>query len=208
MSPKSLLATCIVATSMLGVAASAATVNFDDAYAANVPVGNYYAATHGLTVSGTFFGLVGGNGNGDPGNWNLEGTNGSAFLGCNQNTSCSPTFTFANPLASLSLDLGMPGFAWSGDFTVTALLGNTVVDSVLLNISSPSQNAGNWQTATVTGLFDSVTVSFAGIGGAFGYGLDNVVFEASNGRVPEPGMPVLVAGALLGLMVARRRKAK
>jgi|GEM_PF-1168079 len=55
------------------------TVNFDETYNV-VPIGNianFYSNTHGVSFAGGF--LVGGIGNGDPGNWGIEGTNGSAF---------------------------------------------------------------------------------------------------------------------------------
>src|ERR1019366_2643077 len=89
-----------------GHAASAGVLTFDDAYAALGQGGNpaTYYSSEGVTISGTYFGLVGGVGNGDPGNWSLEGTNGYAFLGCNEGDSCSPTFTFTSP-QDVSLDI-------------------------------------------------------------------------------------------------------
>jgi hypothetical protein len=49
--------------------AAAATISFDDAYAASVfNPATYYKALDGVTISGTYTGVIGGVGNGDPGN--------------------------------------------------------------------------------------------------------------------------------------------
>ena len=86
----------LLITSMLGfgpLAAQASLIAFDDAWSAlgqSGDPGSFYVESDGATISGIYTGLIGGNGNGDPGNWNLEGINGSAFLGCNSGDSCSP----------------------------------------------------------------------------------------------------------------------
>lgn len=107
-----------------GQIASAATVTFDDAYASLGDLGNpaTYYSSEGLTISGTYLGVIGGIGHGDPGGWGLEGTNGSVFLGCNDGDSCSPTFNFSSSVDDVSVDIGLAN-DWSATFTVTGYLG-------------------------------------------------------------------------------------
>jgi PEP-CTERM motif len=192
---------------MSASAAQAGVVRFDDAWTALLEGGkpaSYYQGAHGMTISGTYYGLSGGNGNGDPGNWNLAGTNGSAFLGCNSGASCSPTFTFSNTVSSLSLDVGLPGFGWAATMTLTALLNGSIVDTDSINVSSPS-DPGKWATLSVDGAFDSVRVGFVGTGGgAFAFGLDNIVYSVASNDVPEPSSLALLALVASGLVGARR----
>ena len=79
---------------------AASIIAFDDLYAAQGEGSS--AATFYLRVlwgncqrDELWLSAVGGVGNGDPGNWHLNGTNGPAFLGCNSGNFCSPTFTWA-----------------------------------------------------------------------------------------------------------------
>ena len=97
-------------------AASAATINFDDAYELLGDLGNpaTFYSSEGVTISGTYLGIVPGKGYGDPGGWGLEGTNGSASLGCNAGNNCSPTFDFASPVDDVSLDGGWRALQQSG----------------------------------------------------------------------------------------------
>ena len=183
------------AFAVLGLATStsqADTVAFDDAWAALGQGGDpatFYQPD--LTISGTYFGVVGGNGNGDPGNWNLEGTNGSAFLGSNRIPQSNPTFTFATPLADVSLDVGLPGFNWGIDFLVTAKLGGSTVATEAFNMTSFG-DPGPWRTVSFNVPLDSVMVQMTdNPGGGFAFGIDNLVFTP----IPEPG-----AAAMLGLI--------
>lgn len=66
-----------------GAHATADVIAFDDAFHAlgqGSDPNDFYDKP---TFVGPFYGVVGGIGNGDPGNWGLEGTNGSAFWGFN-----------------------------------------------------------------------------------------------------------------------------
>jgi hypothetical protein len=188
-------------------AASAATIAFDDAYAANVSrPATSYQESQGVTIGGTYFATVGGIGNGDPGNWRLGGTNGSAFLGCNSGVSCSPTFSFASDVSSLSLDLGLGGnLGWTANFTVTALLDGMPVATQGLTLAAVS-NPGPWGTVSFDTTLDQIRVTATYGGGAFAFGIDNVVYTNATG-VPEPATLGLFGLAVLGLGAARRFKA-
>jgi hypothetical protein len=187
----------ILAVTLLALGAhtaSAGVIAFDDAYASLGEGGKpaTYYSSEGVTISGSYYGLVGGVGKGDPGNWSLEGTNGSAVLGCNEGSSCSPTFNFLSPVSEVSLDIGeSEGFA---SFTVSGYLDDTLVNSETLDINDPNESTGTWDTFSLTGLMDEVVISSADVRA---YGVDNVVIPST----PEPAT-WSIAAVGLGLMVA------
>lgn len=201
----------LAVAAVMGVAstASAATIAFDDAYAFGGNLfrpGTFYQGSQGVTISGTYLGTIGGIGNGDPGNWSLLGTNGSAFLGCNAGLSCSPTFSFASDVASLSLDLGLGGNpGWTANFSVTALLDGVPVATQGLTLAAVS-DPGPWGTVSFDTPLDQIRVTATYGGGAFAFGIDNVVYTNATG-VPEPATLGLFGLAVLGLGAARRFKA-
>jgi hypothetical protein len=182
---------------------AASIIAFDDLYAAGgtgASAATFYLASYGVTVSGTNFGAVGGIGNGDPGNWHLNGTNGPAFLGCNSDNSCSPTFTWTSPISSVSVDVGLPAFSWDSNFLVQALLSNVVVGSDSFNLVSGARGAGPWHTSSFNGRFDQLKIT-ASFNPGLGLGVDNLVFAP----VPEPSSFELIAIALFGLSRFARR---
>jgi hypothetical protein len=171
-------------------------INFDDAYASlsdGGDVSTFYQSSLGVTISGDNAGVWGGVGNGDPGNWTLLGTNGSAFLGNNDGNSSSPTFDFSSAISDISLDIGVSGDA--GTFTVTGFLDGTEVTSQTFTIESPDPDIGTWDTATLTGLMNEVQVTTTGP--SFAFGVDNVVFSTSVTEAPEPSTFVLLAGGFV-----------
>lgn len=185
-------------------------ISFDDAYGDSVfDPATYYQATDGVTFSGTYFGVVGGVGNGDPGNWDLFGTNGSAFLGTNQDLSGSPTINFANSINSLSFDVGVP-FGWNQDFLVTGFLGGSTVTTQSFSITDDNNGNGTWQTVNIATEVDSVMVQkTSGIGS--GYGIDNYTFD-NVAEVPFEVSPnlglLLVGGLIVSNHVYRKHKEK
>ena len=192
-----------------GHTASAGVIAFDDAYGANGDGSdpNTYYVPQGVIINGAYFGLVGGTGNGDPGNWDLGGTNGSAFLGCNEGDSCTPTFSFASPVGSIALDIGM-GFGSSATFTVSSYLNNVLVSSQTLAFTDSALSGGTWNTFSLSGSANKVAISSAGAGA---YGIDNFVFSSGQApaQTPEPAT-WMAAFAGLGLVAAgryRNRKA-
>lgn len=201
---KSVLAAALLAV-CVKPAAAATVLTFDDAYSDLGDGGNpatYYSA-EGVTISGDYFGVVGGVGNGDPGDWKLGGTNGSAFLGCNDGNSCSPTFSFSSPVQNVSLDIGLAN-DWSATFTVAGYLDGSLVDSDTVTVSDPGTADGTWDTFALDGAVNSVVVSSSFTSG-FAYGLDNFSFTAA--AVPEPASWLLLATAFgfLGTTMYLRR---
>ena len=187
-----------------GHAASAGVITFDDAYAALGNGGDpaTYYSSEGVTIGGVNSGVIGGIGNGDPGNWQLEGTVGSAFLGCNQGDSCSPTFNFASPVDDVTLDIGIS--YQSANFTVSGYLDSTLVDSDSFTVSAGTVG-GTWDTFSVDGPVDEVVVSSSFNDGGFFYGIDNVNFSSAT---PEPATfsMLLLGAAGLGIGAYRRRR--
>ena len=179
---------------------SASVIAFDDVYAASGNVATYYQSSLGVTISGTYSGVIGGVGNGDPGNWHLYGTNGSAFLGCNEGNLCSPTFNFVTAVNGFSLDIG-DSYGSTGTFTVDGYLGGTLVSSDVFTLHDPNTADGTWETAFLSGVANKVTVASSGIGA---YGIDNVVFDQA-GSTPEPSTFLFVGIGLISAVVLRRQ---
>lgn len=184
-------------------------ITFDDAYASLGDGGDpstYYSA-EGVTIGGDNAGLWGGISNGNPGGWGLEGTNGPAFLGCNDGDFCSPTFTFSTPVDDFSLDIGLAN-NWSAGFTVSGYMNDSLVDSLTLTINH-GVSGGTWDTFALTGDVNQVVVSSSFVSPGFAFGLDNVQFQSAGAASPEPAtFSMLLFGAIaIGFVSLRRRKA-
>ena len=152
---------------------------FDDAYAELGQGGdpnNFYAEPEFI---GPFFGLVGGLGNGDPGNWDLEGTNGSAFWGFNVDVVGG--IKFPEDVTGFSMDISRsagsePGQTITikyiddgkGQFDETVVLGDI----------------NQWTTLSYDGPFDEIF--FEGSQNGFSpYGIDNIQFNEGGGCYPD-----------------------
>jgi len=185
----------------------AAVIAFDDAYASFGQEGNpatFYQPV-GITLSGTYWGLVGGVANGDPGGWNLNGTAGPAFLGINQGSSGSPTINLSTPATSLQLDVGVP-FGWQIDFTAIASLSGNTVAQTNFSIDDNNSGVGTWQTVTFnTAIFDRVTLQMTSSpDGGFAFGVDNIRVTS----VPEPTSSLLTISGVVLLVSARRVRSR
>jgi hypothetical protein len=184
-----------------GEASAISTIAFDDAYAANgnfFDPATFYQATEGVTFSTSHY-VWGGVGNGDPGYWDLFGTNGSAFLGVNQSTLSSSTINFDNSVSDLSFDVGV-SYGSNIDFSVTGLLNGSTVETQTFSITDNNNGNGTWSTVNFVSEVDSVLVQKSG-GNGSAYGIDNYNFTATSAAVPfefSPTLGLLLVGSLLG----------
>lgn len=183
--------------------ASATVITFDDAYAAlgrPADPATFYSSL-GLTFSGAYFGLV--DGAADPGNWGLDGTNGRVFLGSNNGPFSSPTFNFATPVDSFSVDAGV-SFGSAATLTASGFLNNVLVDEDYIAITDLYTRTGTWGTLSLSGTMDKIVISAKG---ADAFGLDNAILDGDS--APEPSTLLTLAGGL-GLVIAacyRKRRA-
>ena len=202
-----LSATALALAAALATGAHATTITFDELAAQNGggTISNQYAGS-GVTFSAGNLGTWGGNSNGDPGGWKLEGTNGPQFLGFNGNgggvDGYTETLTFSAAVGTFSADFARSAGSNDGEIILSAFNGATLVAT-----SSGSFGAlAEWMSLSIAGVtFDSVT--WSGSGTDFHpYGVDNVVFGAAQGGVPEPAAWALMLVGFGGLGVALRRR--
>ncbi|MBD2082694.1 hypothetical protein [Leptolyngbya sp. FACHB-17] len=204
-------AIAITATTIVNAKpAHALTAAFDNLYSNNSgfnPAASYSA--QGLTISGNYFGIVGGVANGDPGNWGLNGTNGPVFLGCNQAANCSPTFTFASLVTGFSIDVGVRA-GTTDNFTIQAFQGATSLGTATTGTFTGSGASGTWRTLSFAGpltrvVLSSTTPPFSA------YGMDNVNFTpvpVPFGFTPLPGLALAWVGGAVRRSRQNRKKAE
>lgn len=177
-----------------GALATADYINFEGAYAANGNGSDPNLFYSNPTFTGNYFGVVGGLGNGDPGNWGLMGTNGSAFWGFNVNVTGG--MLFGTDVIDFSMDISRSNGSSTGQTLLIDFYNNSVLvgsDFIVLG------TINSWTTIIFNGiLFDEV--QFAGSQNGFSpYGIDNIQFT-----IPAPGALCLLAmGGLIGI---RRRR--
>ena len=202
-----ILKTALVASAfvpLLAIGASAGTINFEEFAADNsngpMPASRY--AYLGVTFNATDDGTTwGGLSAGDPGNWDIEGTNGATFMGLN-GSSYGLEMSFASSVSNFSLDASRSAGSSSGrSLTVSGYLGATLVDSLTLTFGL----VNDWSTFSLLGVFDRVVLA-GSTGTSFNpYGVDNINWDTTS-AVPVPGsLPLLLAG-LGAVGVLRRRK--
>lgn len=177
--------------------AGADTINFDEFPATNnnVPLTVLYAGmgvTFGTDNSGTW----GGNSNGDPGNWDLEGTNGPQFLGNNGLNNGSTYVTsifFATSVANVSVDVSRSNGSSPGQtLTASAFDGATLLGSTTVTLGP----INTWTTISL--MFEGIdSVILDGSQTGFSpYGVDDLNFNVS-AAVPEPAsLTLLLVGTL------------
>lgn len=179
--------------------AQGVTITFDEFPADNnsggIPASRY--AYLGVTFHSTHNGkTLGGISNGDPGNWDLDGTNGPLFSGYN-NSDYANTFTLNSgyDFISFSLDVSRSNGSSSSDtFTLEGYKDNNLIESVTV----PLPTINIWTTVSLTLPADEIR--WVGSGGTFRpYGIDNLNFT-----VPEPaslGLMIVGCGAMMRRVV-------
>jgi len=216
---KSRLTLNAVATALLLVAsqpATAVTITFDEFAAgnSNTALTALYAplgVTFGADNSGTWGGL----GQGNPGNWLLEGTNGSAFLGnngINNSNSFMTSIHFADALSSLSLDVARA----NGSGPAQAMTASVYQGANLLSSQAIVFGGVNSWTSVAFAIDGISSVVIASTNGGFApFGIDNLQFATSTNLsstqvspIPEPETyALMIAGlGLLGFVARRRTK--
>jgi len=214
----------ITATLLLVASQStiATTITFDELSANNnnTAITNLYASlgvTFGIDNSSTWGGLS----QADPGNWNLEGSNGTAFLGnngINNNGTYVTSINFSSLMSDVAFDVSRSNGSKPGQTLTASAYGGTS----LLSSQSIVFGAINSWTSIAFGMGGISSLVIAGSTTGFSpFGLDNLQFNRTNNllvsginqpqvevtAIPEPETYVLmIAGlGLLGFF-ARRTK--
>lgn len=139
--------------------------------------------------------------NGNPGNWDLEGTNGDNFIGYNGGSYSSDVlFDFA--ATGLTFDVSRSNGSSAGNtFTVRAYDENDVlVEQQTISLGEINQ----WSTITLVS--NNVhKVDWLGEGTGFHpFGIDNVRWETAS--VPEPSSLTLFILGISGLVAFYRKR--
>jgi hypothetical protein len=178
---------------------NAATINFDEFPANNNNVAittsyNYLGVTFGTDNSGTWGGIS----NGNPGNWDLEGTNGSAFLGNNGQNNYNTSILFTTAVSSISFDVSRSRGSSPGQtITLLAYAGSLLLGSTGA-IALGDINSWTTFNLNIAGI-DKVVLDGSGSESVFSpYGIDNLQFSAV-APVAEPASLILLLAGIAGL---------
>jgi len=182
------------ALTLLGVSPTGAeSIDFEEYAAANdsqVLVGDEYAETTGATFVPTDDGATwDGMGAGDPGNWQIAGTNGPTFLGFDGNA-YSVSLYFDEPVEAFELDVaraaGSTPFSFDY-FEVTGFLDGKIVESRAAYFGG----IGAWKTVSLTALVDRVVWYGSGASG-HRYGIDNLRWVGQEQEQEPPLLAVQI----------------
>ena len=176
----------IAATLLLAASQSAiaATITFDEfsANKNNTAITSLYAplgVAFGIDNSSIWSGLS----QGDPGNWNLEGSNGAAFLGnngINNSNSYVTSINFSSLMSNVSFDVSRSNGSQPGQTLTASAYGGTA----LLSSQSIVFGAINSWTSIAFGMGGISSLVIRGSATGFSpFGLDNLQFTRTNNLV-------------------------
>lgn len=213
----------MVATLLLvaSQSATAVTISFDE-YAANnsnAAITNRYAPL-GVTFGGDNSGIWSGQSQGDPGNWAIEGSNRSAFLGnngINNGNAYVTSINFSGLMSNVSFDVSRSNGSNAGQ----SLIASTYQDATLLSSQSIVLGGINSWISVAFGIGSITSLVITGSATGFSpYGIDNLQFMGTDNllsginqlqgavsHAPEPTIYfMLLAGlGLLGFMMRGRK---
>jgi hypothetical protein len=184
--------------------ATATVITFDEFAPQNtngaIPTNQY--SYLGVTIQATDDGSTwGGLTNGDPGNWDLQGTNGANFSGFNGNSS-TMSLLFASTITNISLDASRANGSVDGAITLFGYLNVSLTATNSVTFGA----VNSWSTLGLTGLFDRVTITGTGTD-YHPFGIDNLNFTVG-GAVPEPATWAMMLLGFGGIGMAMRRSRK
>ena len=186
------------------VAANAGSICFDE-YApdnTNGPMPADRYSSLGVTFNATDDGTTwDGLSDGDPGNWDLEGTCGSTFSGFNGN-SYGLTMLFSTDVEDFALDAARSNGSSAGnELTVQGWHNGSMVEMLTLVLG----DVNSWTTFALSSVVDEVRLFGTGAG-FHPFGIDNIRWNTAGAEVPEPGTLALLGSGLLGIGLVRRRR--
>lgn len=195
------------ATSLLlaAGAAQATTITFDEFPADDANgafAANRYAALGVTFVLDDDGNTRGGLSNGDPGNWDVDGTNGPIFSGFNETYMAA--MLFAGDINGFRLDASRTAGSSDGQtLTVEGYNDGGLVDALTLTLG----DINSWSTFSLAGVFDEVRWQGSTGTGFSPFGIDDINWN-EGGVVPEPGtwaLMILGFGAA-GVALRNRRR--
>ncbi len=195
--------------------AQAATINFGEFAAGNTnnAISNVYAPS-GVTFGSTNSGVWNGLSLGDAGNWGIEGSNGSEFLGNNgfNGGSYVTSIFFTTPVSNISFDASRSNGSSAGQ----QLVASAYYGSTLLASQSVMLGAINSWSTILLGIGSVSSLIITGTTTGFSpFGIDNLQFNGENTlisgiegdvtAIPEPETHALMLAGL-GLLAGMTRQ--